>query len=208
MISRRWVGATAILAACSAPAGGPAPAGPEPAPAGTVGDTAAALVPVGRGTLRQDEATIQLRQGALLIKVTPLTERVIRLLAPDTYDRLRALAASRSAELAGQSTDPPELFLVSFFSYEPDVEYQPEGLQIAQQGRLLRPQAILPVSGEFGRQRLNQQETQMAVYAFEPPIEYDRPMTVRYGTGQSDEWARIIPRLEAERARVRARGGP
>ena len=207
MITRRWIAGAAVLAACSAPAGGPAPAGPGPAAADPAADTTAALVPVGRGTLRQDEATIQLRQGPLLIKVTPLTEAVIRLMAPDTYDRLRALAASRSAELESQSADPPELFLVSFFSYEPDVEYQPEDLQIAQQGRLLRPHTILPVSGEFGRQRLKQQETQMAVYAFEPPIEYDRPMTVRYGTGQSDEWDRIIPRLEAERARVRARGG-
>ncbi len=192
-----------LVSACAAPSGA-APGGPMPAdPAGEVADTSAALVPPRLGTLKQDEATVALRQGPLLIKVTPLTERVIRLLAPDSYDRLHALAENRRLELA----DPAELFLVSFFSYEPDVAYQPEDLQIAQQGRLLRPLAVLPVTGDFGRQRLNQQETQMAVFAFEPPIDYDRTFFVRYGSGQSDEWARIIPRLEAERAKVRARGG-
>jgi len=40
----------------------------------------------------------------------------------------------------------PQLFLVSFFSYEPDVSFQPEDLQLSYQGRLLRPLAIVPVT--------------------------------------------------------------
>jgi hypothetical protein len=164
-----------------------------------------ALVPAGFGSLRQDDATMSIRSGAVLVKVTPLDEATIRLLAPDTYTRLHALRESRRAEAERHVMRSPEYFLVSFFSYEPDVPFQPEDLQLTYQARLLRPAAILPVSSGWGRQRLAQQETQMAVYVFEGPVEYDQAFTVRYGIVESDEWRQVIPRLEAERARVMTR---
>jgi hypothetical protein len=163
------------------------------------------IVPAGYGTLRQDDATVSLRTGAVLVKVTPLDEATIRLLAPDTYTRLHALRESRRAEIERSVLRLPEAFLVSFFSYEADVPFQPEDLQLMHQARVLRAAAILPVSSGWGRQRLAQQETQMAVYVFEGPVEYDQAITVRYGTSESDEWRQIVPRLEAERARVLAR---
>lgn len=52
-----------------------------------------ALVPAGFGTLKQDQFTVSLRSGPLLLKVTPLDESVIRLSAPDTYQKLHSLAA-------------------------------------------------------------------------------------------------------------------
>lgn len=173
------------------------------------------LVAPGYGTLRQDEFTVSLRSGALLIKVTPLTESVIRLAAPDTYDRLHALAESRRSEAAAATLGvEPELFLVSFFSYEPNVEFQPEDLQLVQRGRLLRARTVLPVTPGWGKQRLQQQETQIAVYAFGEPIDYEQLLVVRYGLEESGGWDRIIRVLEVERAKVRARtpagsgGGP
>jgi hypothetical protein len=60
--------------------------------------TAATLVPPGYGTLAQAEFTLELVSGALQIQVTPLAESVIRLAAPDTYQRLTGLSA-----LAGES---------------------------------------------------------------------------------------------------------
>lgn len=166
------------------------------------------LVPAGYGTLRQDDASVQLRSGPLLIKVIPLDERVTRLLAPDTYERLRALANSRRAEAGARVGGAnPELFLVSFFSYQPDVAFQSEDLQLTYQGRILRAAAILPVTGGFGRQRLDQQESQSAIYVFDEPIDYGQPFVVRYGFEQSDDWSRILPRLDLERAKVRARAG-
>lgn len=164
------------------------------------------LVAPGYGTLRQDAFTVSLRSGALLIKVTPLTEPVIRLAAPDTYDRLHALAESRRSEAAAATMgSEPELFLVSFFSYEPNVEFQPEDLQLVQQGRLLRARTVLPVTPGWGKQRLQQQETQIAVYAFGEAIDYEQSLVVRYGMEESRGWERIIPVLEVERAKVRAR---
>ncbi len=169
-------------------------------------DQASALVPAGYGTLRQDELTVSLRNGPLLIKVTPLDEGVIRLLAPDTYNRLHALAESRRAEAATQAAvEAPELFLVSFFSYQPDVAFQPEDLQLNFQGRILRAAAMLPVTDGFGRQRLQQQENQSSIYVFAQRLDYAQPFVVRYGFQQSDEWLRILPKLELERGKVRAR---
>jgi hypothetical protein len=201
-----WLATLALagLVAACAPAlesAGDGVAGGEPAD----GMSHRPMVPAGYGTLRQDDATVSIRSGAVLVKVTPLDEATIRLLAPDTYTRLNALRESRWEEAERRVMRTPELFLVSFFSHEADVPFQPEDVQLLHQARLLRPVVILPVSSGWGRQRLAQQETQMAVYVFEGPVEYDQSMTVRYGTAESDEWRQIVTRLEAERARVLGR---
>lgn len=187
-------------------ASAPAPLEAQAPPA--EGARESVMVPPGFGTLRQDEVTIQLRSDALLIKVTPLDEALIRLLAPDTYQRLHALATSRRPEAARETgAEAPVLFLVSFFSYQPDVSFQPEDLQLQHRGRILRADAILPVTAGFGRQRLAQQENQSAIYAFDAEIDHAQPITVRYGFQQTDQWTSILPVLEVERAKVRARAG-
>lgn len=190
------------------------------APATTARDTSATTVPAatpvqatgadtmvgaGFGTLRQDEITVSIRSGAVLVKATPLDEAVIRLLAPDTYDRLSALRQSRSEEAGSMVMREPELFLVSFFSYQPDVTFQPEDLQVVYQSRLLRASAIIPLTTGWGRQRLDQQETQTAIYTFDAEIDFAQVLTVRYGAQQSDEWRQILVRLENERGRIRSR---
>jgi len=200
--------AAMFAAGCGAPAGTPA-VGPAPAAAqttDTVGarSNAATLIPTGFGSLRQDEVTVSLRQGAVLVKVVPLDEATIRLLAPDTYTRLRALREARLPD-ARKSTPNPQLFLVSFFSYQPDVAFQPEDLQLMHQSRLLRPLKILPQTTKWGQQRLGQQDTQVAVYVFEGPIDYEQQVTVRYGQDESNEWQSMLTKLEQERARIRSR---
>jgi hypothetical protein len=168
------------------------------------------LPPPGYGTLRQDVFTVLLRTGDLQIKLTPLAEPVIRLAAPDTYERLRELAqthhdwAQAAATRSGRQ-DRPLLFLVSFFTFAPQSEYTPTDLQIQSQGRLYRPLDVNPVTPGFGAQLLRQEETQIAVYAFEREIDLAIPLTVRYGTVASDAWESIISILETERARVLAR---
>lgn len=164
------------------------------------------VVPPGLGTLKQDEFTMGLRSEALLVKVTPLDEAIIRLAAPDTYNRLHALRESRFKDAkARTSTDLPQLFLVSFFSYQPDVTFQPEDLQIEHQGRLLRASAIMPLTPTWGKGRLGQQEIATAVYAYSEPFNFELPMTVRYGMFENGEWQRIIPKLQIERGKVTGR---
>lgn len=201
----------ALAAAC---AGGPPPGSTEldeTAPERDLPPTERprdeALPPAGYGTLRQDEVTVELRSGPLLIKVTPLDEAVIRLTAPDTYERLRALASSRRAEASQGAFQEPELFLVSFFSYDQNVNYTPEDVFIVQQGSQTRPLRILGITNGFGRQQLGQQESQSAVYSFDTELDYDVPLTVRYAMERSDAWASILQRLEEERVKVRSRSG-
>lgn len=202
-VRRMAFGAMAAALACGAP---PVPGTAGPAAAQQTGATD--LIPAGLGTLKIDDATISLRSGPLLVKVTPLAEQVIRLLAPDSYERLHNIAEPRrDGAAAATHGQPAEMFLVSFFSYQADVEFQPEDLQASHRGRLMRPATILPVTPGWGRQRLAQQTQQVAVYVFEGPIDYEQPVRMQYGATNSDMWSRIIPVLEVERTRVRAKAG-
>ena len=100
------------------------------------------------------------------------------------------------------------LFLVSFFSREPNVEYRPDEIRISHRGRIQRPAGIVPLTTGWGRQLLQPQQTQSAIYAFEPPFDYQLPLTIRYGLLQNDEWNQsIVPKLEEERTRVISRAG-
>ncbi len=205
---RAWMRRIVLLIsfACSAAcASAPAPIvaqTPDGASRTSVRDT----VPLGGGTLKQDEITMSIRTGPLMLKVTPLHESVIRLTAPDTYRRLHALADSRRAE-ASRGLGDQELFLVSFFSNEPDVTFQPEDVQLTHQGKSLRPEAIVPVTPGWGQQRMQQQETQTAIYAFEGPLDHFQDITLRYGMEQTDVWRGIITRLETELGKVKSRVG-
>ena len=183
-------GLSLLLGLASACAGGaqvPGPAGgavAAPAPSSTANpQQQKALIPAGYGTLKQDEFTVALRSGPLQVKVTPLAETVIRTAAPDTYDRLHRLALSRNAEAlrAAGATSTIELFLVSFFSYEPNATFQPENVQVTHQGRQMRAVTIMPLTPCWGRLQLQQQEQQSAIYVFTSPIDYELPMSVRYG---------------------------
>lgn len=171
------------------------------------------LPPPGYGTLRQDDFTIVLDVGDVQIKMTPLDESVIRLAAPDTYQRLHGLAASRADRIreaglnAGLRRDPL-LFLVSFFTYGRQAEFTPTDLQLLSQGILYRPLGILPITPQWGREQLKQEESQSAVYLFDPAIDMDVTFRVEYGNAGTQEWGRIIRTLQAERGRVLSRAKP
>lgn len=203
-----WILPMAAACAPVEPAPPPLPRPVDDAPT-VARDTSVDLPPIGFGSLRQNEFSVEVVDVSLHVKVTPLAEAVIRLAAPDTYDRLRALAASRGAE-AEELTEArgAELFLVSFFSRDANVAYRPEELQITHRGRSMRPTGIIPLTTGWGRQLLQPQQTQSAIYVFEPVLDYDLSMTVHYGLHDSDDWHRsIVPRLEEERTRVASRSG-
>ena len=165
------------------------------------------LVPPGYGTLTQADFTLELRSGALQIQVTPLAESVIRLAAPDTYERLAGLSASAGAALQSWAREGSPLFLVSMFSRAPTITYEPENLHIVNGGLRYRPTAIEAITPGWGGQRLRQEETQIAVYVFEPGIELEIGLLVEYEGVTNSGWDNILNRLESERARARARVG-
>ncbi len=166
-----------------------------------------ALIPPGYGTLTQAEFTLDLEIGDLQIQITPLAESVIRLAAPDTYQRLTGISASVGGTLRSQAPEQSPLFLVSMFSRAPMIPYMPENLHILNGGLRYRPIAIEAITPGWGGQRLRQQETQLAVYAYDPGIELEIALTVEYEGVSDTSWQTILNRLEAERARVRARIG-
>jgi hypothetical protein len=183
------------------------PPGEPPAPPIPSTGEGGLLVPPGFGTLLQDQISLQLQRGDLQIKVTPLEEWVIRLAAPDTYARLRGLVDTHGERAARSArTVDPTLFLVSLFSYRPDVVYEPEDLLLVNRGLRLRPLGIAPMTPSWGTQRLGQQETRMAIYAFEGGIDLEADLSVEYQDLRNEIWReRIVPLLQAERAKALAR---
>jgi hypothetical protein len=139
--------------------------------------------------------------------VTPLEEWVIRLTALDTYRRLGELASQQRAAGAQGGTRTPALFLVSFFSEQPEVSFQPQDLELVNRGRRYRPLLVRGITSGWGTERLSQRETQTAIYSFDPGIDLTLDLTVEYGDARSGEWTRILQLLQTEAARARARSG-
>jgi hypothetical protein len=147
--------------------------------------------------------SIALTSGDLRIMVTPLHESVTRVTAPDTERRLTGMARAHDPS-AAQSTG---LFLVSFFSEQPDVRFVPEEVQVISRGLRLRPGRITPVTPTWGQRRVQQRQTEMAVYSFVGEVDLESALILAYGLEQTREWSAIRPRIQAERARARARAG-
>ena len=186
-----------VLAACALP---PEMAGPGSAgPAGGDG----VLPPPGYGTLRQSEISISLTSAALQVLVTPLAESVTRVTAPDTYARLSGIAAAHRADAPADS----HLFLVSFYSAEPSLRFMPDEVQIISRGLRARPIEILPITPTWGQNRVEQRRAEMAVYAFGSSIDLESELVLAYGFDETTAWGSILPRIQAERGRARARAG-
>lgn len=177
------------------------------APAASAGP--AALPPPGLGTLHQDQISVNMAVGDLRIMITPLAESVIRTASPDTYQRLSGLVAAHRTEvgasLAGQG---PTLFLVSLFTDASGVGFDPQDLQLISGGIRLRPATIIPLTPGWDRHRLDQRQTDQALYVFPAGVDLESDdLVVAYGDQQSTQWREILPRIRNERARVRGRAG-
>ena len=145
-----------------------------------------------------------LTSGDLRLMVTPLHASVIRVTAPDTERRLEGMwEAHRDPSVA-----EAWYFLVSFYSEQPDVRFVPEDVQLISRGLRLRPTSVSPVTPGWGQRRVPQRGTEMAVYGFSGNVDLESDLTLVYGLQQNRAWAgSILPRIQAERARVRARAG-
>ncbi len=165
------------------------------------------MIPAGYGTLRQDDITMALDGAELQVKVTPLVEEIIRVTAPDTYERLSGLAHSHREllERRAPGRQDAKLFLVSLFSEIPDTTFEPEDLNLMSRGFRHRPLTIFPVTPGWTTGRLQPRRTEMAVYAFDSGLDLEGDIEVEYREHRSRSWERILPRIEVERSRVRAR---
>lgn len=165
--------------------------------------------PAGYGTLRQEDVAIDLRSGPVQIRVIPLDQHVIRLLAPDTYASLQRLLEERRTGADSLAlrygVHSPTLFLVSFFGLQDQARFEPELLTVTSQNRLFRPVEILPLSPLWYGRQLTQRQTATAIYLFEDGIRVLDPFEVAYDGVTNRQWERILRTLERERASVLAR---
>ncbi len=211
-----------VGAACS---GTPAPESAVPVGAGTamaqdVGDgwheslempRSRPLPPAGFGTLNQDDITIPIEASEkLFIKVTPLTEWVIRMTAPDTYRRLNGYKIARGEQIRDRARRNgergwPLVLFVSFYTRAVESTYEPYDLQIRAQNVVYRPFDIIAVTPDFNRERLRQQESQVALYLFEGDIDLDLPIEVEYDGRRSGRWSGIRSVLDRELTKVMSR---
>jgi hypothetical protein len=204
------VAAIAATAACATATTGASAAAQSGALAPISDDTIGrANIPVGFGTLRQDDIAIRIELQGLIVRAIPLDESLIRLLTPDSYRALRDLQESNKQAIAAVTRRTggraPDLWYVSFYGVQPDVHFSPMELVITSSGRDFRALEILPLSSGFGEQRLSQRETQSAIYLFDEAIDLDQPLTVTFQNVRNDDWEQILTRIERERALVRAR---
>ena len=188
-------------------AGGTGGIGGGPTPAVRADTTA--LPPAGYGTLRQEDVAIRLRAGPLDIRVIPLDERVLRLLAPDTYASLHRLREDRRDEIRAvqerAGVTGPTLFIVTFFGLQELARFEPELLTITAQNRVFRPIASLPLSPLWSGRQLGQRETATAIYLFGDGIRVLDPFAVSYENVTNRRWEDILRTLDRERASVFAR---
>ena len=170
------------------------------------------LPPAGFGTLSQDDITIPIDVSSnnLAIKVTPLTEWVIRMTAPDTYRRLNGYKVARGEQIRDRARRNgergwPLVLFVSFYTRAVESTYEPYDLQIRAQNVVYRPFDIIAVTPDFNRERLRQQESQVALYLFEGDIDLDLPIEVEYDGRLSGRWSGIRSVLDRELTKVMSR---
>lgn len=202
-----------VVAATACGGVAPPPSGETPPPITNPGrDTAGpGLVPAGFGSLKQDDISIRFQLGGLLVRATPLDESVIRVLAPDSYRSLRDRRESerdRIASLAARyGVRGFSIWSISFYGTEPDVRFNPMDVVVSSVGRDFRPIELIPLTTGFGEHRLDQRDTQSALYLFDEAVDVNQPLTIMVETVRSSGWQEALRLIERERALVRTRAG-
>lgn len=196
-------GAALVAALVGLPGCAPAAQSVEPVAAAVSPYREADTEATGSGTLRQEQISVRMTVGDLRIELTPLAAWVLEAAAPDTRDRLSQIAEAHGPGLAGRSGDgAPVLFLVTFSSMRPGAAFQPDDLHLVSRGLRERPAAIQAITPNWGSQRLDQQQSAVAVYAYPGSVDLSRDLTVWYQDREDSSWSSIVARIEAERGRI------
>jgi hypothetical protein len=188
-------------AACSPAARLGAQGNPPTAP----GDT----VPPGFGSLRRDDIVLRFATDQLQLQILPLDERVIRLLAPDTYRSLEQLIQSRQRDItdAGSRAGLTNwtLVMVTFYGQVPGARFTPEDIQLQSRGQAFRPEAIVPLSPTWNTLQLDQRQQAVGLYLYDGGISWFEDLSASYQGSPQVPWNRSLQALQRERARVQAR---
>ena len=165
-------------------------------------------VPVGYGSLRRDDIVLRFATDQMQLQILPLDERVIRLLAPDTYRSLEQLIESRRSDIADAARraglSSPSLVMVTFYALVPGARFTPDDVQLQARGRQLRPQGIVPLSPTWNTLQLDQKQQAVAIYLYDEGISWFDDLSASY-QGPAGSWSHSVRLLQQERARVQAR---
>jgi hypothetical protein len=166
-------------------------------------------LPLGYGSLTQEDLALDVRNDDIDIRLVPLDPALAPLLAPDAYQSLRSLlethrrAIDSVASQAGVAQ--PGLALVRFFGLRSDVRFDAQILTLLVRSQVARPIGVIPVSGRFTSGQLGVREQAIAIYLFDQDIPVNDSFTLSYGTLTSSNWDSKQTTLNRERARVAAR---
>jgi hypothetical protein len=169
------------------------------------------LIPAGFGTLRQDQIAIRVQTLGLTISAIPLEESVIRTLAPDSYRTLHAIRESKKAALetlrSRNGLASVQAWYVTFFNVQQgDARFDAFDILVHSVGQDFRPLDALPITTGFGDGRVAQRGQQSAVYAFDPQIDLNQPLTVTALGQQTTVWGdAMLPLIESERSLIWSR---
>ncbi len=168
-----------------------------------------ALPPAGYGSLTQDDLSLRVRNSEIDVRFVPLDERVMRLLAGDSYESLRSLVHSKRASIDSianlNGVSRPGLALVTYFGLQSNARFDPQTLTLVIRNRVFRPLGIVPFTPRFSSQQLNVREQVSGVYLFQEEIPVNDSFTLSYNGLVSDDWQNKQRILDRERARVSAR---
>lgn len=169
------------------------------------------LIPAGFGTLRQDQIAIRVQALGLTVSAIPLDESVIRALAPDSYRSLHALRESKKTALAALASrngmTTVQAWYVTFFNIQQgEARFDAFDFLVRSAGQDFRPLDALPLTPAFGGGRVAQRGQQSAIYAFDPQIDLNQPLTVTSLGQRTTVWGdTMLPLIERERSAVWSR---
>jgi hypothetical protein len=101
------------------------------------------------------------------------------------------------------------VWYVSYFGREQgEARFSPFEVIITNAGRDYRPLDVVPLTSGFGEQRLQQRDTQSALYVFDGTLDLNQPLDITVETTRDPSWGTtVLPRVERERALIRSRAG-
>lgn len=196
-----------LSVACGGTTPAPQTAAPAERPREVARDTA--QIPIGLGTLRQEDIAIVLQPEGVHAEAFPLDESVLRTLAPDSYRTLRARLDVSRGQIAQRASmrgiRNPQVWFLKFYGLAPDARFVPTDITVSSGGREFRPFDVIPISAGFGTQRVQPRETQTGLLLFDEGLDVGQPLVVTMGSERNTDWDGILRRIDAERAAIRGR---
>jgi hypothetical protein len=158
------------------------------------------------GVLESEDISVILQGGGLWIKITPMSDEILRYTNPDTKRTYSSMLKSQGASLLSREgkIDYKPFFVQFQGRSENEIYFDPTELNIIQQGKLYKPVEIIPISSTFDKRILKLYgNPEMAIYAFSPEIDLDLSIEFKYKELRSSRWDEIIRTVEDSKLLVR-----